>query len=292
MEKHKTMSLMNRLIQRTLLTPELKQLLDEAPRSVGSLGYDRWGLHPDTQRTGLALGKLIYDHYFRTQAYGLDNVPASGRVLIIANHSGHTPADAALIGVALATNPAGARLPRAMVERFLPSIPYLGNLITAVGGVVGEVKNCIDMLENEEAVMVFPEGVRGTGKGYARRYQLQRFGHGFMHLAIQTGTPIVPVGVVGCEEAFPMYGNLPGVARLLGIPYVPVTVPMPLPYQVSLHFGEPMRFSGPITSEAQVAGHVDEVKAAISALLASGLAMREARRHHQRHGRDSGEVRA
>lgn len=272
------MSLLNRLLRRTLLTPDLERLVAEAPHTAGSLEYDRWGLHPPTQLAMLGVARVVYERYFRTQAYGLENIPASGRVLIIANHSGHTPADGMLIGVAMATNPHGARMPRAMVERFLPSVPYLGNLITACGGVVGEVKNCKDMLLNEEAVMVFPEGVRGTGKGYDRRYQLQRFGHGFMHLAIETGTPIVPVGVVGCEEAFPMYGNLPGLARRLGIPYFPVAPPLPLPFQVSLHIGEAMHFHGPISSEAEVGEHVDAVKAAISALLASGLALREARR--------------
>lgn len=272
------MSLLQRLLKNALLTPELTQLIAQAPQSAGSLGYDRWGLHAPTQQLGLGFAKILYDRFFRTQAYGLEHVPAHGRVLIIANHSGYVPTDGILIGVALATNPHGSRFPRAMAERFLPTIPFIGNLITAVGAVVGEPKNCEDMLNHEEAVMVFPEGVRGTGKGYQKRYQLQRFGHGFMHLAMETNTPIIPVGVVGCEEAFPMYGNLPGLARRLGIPYVPITPLVPLPYPVTLHFGEPLYFHGPVLNEAQVSDHVGQVKAAIDALLASGLAMREAKR--------------
>lgn len=269
------MTSLHDLLQRALLKPELRQLLDQAPNSVGALDYDRWGLNPQTQRTGLALGKLLYDYYFRTQAYGLEHIPAQGRVLIIGNHSGHTPIDGILIGVAMTTNPHAPRVPRAMVERLFPRMPYLGNLVTAVGGVVGEIKNCRDMLLNEEAVMVFPEGARGTGKGYAKRYQLQRFGHGFMHLAMETGTPIVPVGVVGCEEALPMYANLDRVARLFKLPYVPLTTPLPLPVQVSLHFGEPMHFDGPVRSEAQVAEHVAQVKARIQGLIETGQLMRQ-----------------
>lgn len=272
------MSLLAKLLQRTLLTPELEQLIANAPQSTGSLDYDRWGLHAPTQRIGLGLAKVIYDRYFRTQAYGLEHVPSHGRVLIIGNHSGYFPADGLLIGVALATNPHGPRFPRAMVERFLPKVPFVGNFITAVGGVVGEVKNCENMLRHEQAVMVFPEGVRGTGKGFRQRYQLQRFGHGFMHLAMDNSTPIIPVAVVGCEEAFPMFGNMPNLARRFGVPYAPIAPPMPLPYPVTLHFGEPMHFTGPVKSEAEVAHNVEQVKATINALLVTGLALRAAKR--------------
>jgi len=269
------MSRIQTIIQKALLKPDLRSLLDQAPNVVGSMSYDRWGLNPDAQRTGLALSKILYDYYFRAQAYGLEHIPASGRVLIIGNHSGHTPIDGILMGVAMSTNPHGPRIPRAMVERLFPRLPYLGNLVTAVGGVVGEVKNCQDMLLNEEAVMVFPEGARGTGKGYAKRYQLQRFGQGFMHLAMETNTPIIPVGVVGCEEALPMYGNFSSLARLLSVPYIPITTPVPLPYKVHIHFGEPMTFNGPISSESQVADNVEKVRQQIESLLEKGQIMRQ-----------------
>jgi len=266
------------LIRRYLLPEELEAVFASSPKRVGSLDYDRWGYNSETSRLALGVAKKIYDSYFHTEAFGLENVPTTGRVLIIANHSGYLPMDGILIGVALSTNPYGSRLPRAMIERFLPTVPYVGNLMNALGAVVGEVQNCLDMLRNEEVIMVFPEGVRGTGKGYKNRYQLQRFGNGFMHLAIETNTPIVPVGVVGCEEALPMYGNLKGLARLLGLPYAPVALPVPLPTKVTLHFGKPLVFTGPIDNEEKVTAHVNEVKAAITGLLAEGLAQREARK--------------
>lgn len=263
------------LLRRLVLPEELESTLSAAPKPVGSLGYDRWGFNTETTLLGLGAAKKVYDHFYQTQAFGLENVPPQGRALIIANHSGYLPMDAVLIGVALATNPHGPRLPRAMMERFLPTVPYLGNLLNAVGAVVGEVQNCVDMLREEEAIMVFPEGVRGTGKGYRKRYQLQRFGNGFLHLAIETNTPIIPVGVVGCEESFPMIGNIAPLARLLDIPYVPVALPVPLPAKVTLHFGKPLRFTGPIDNEQAIACHVGSVKTAINGLIAEGLALRE-----------------
>lgn len=266
--------MLKQLLRRALLSPELETLLDATAKPVGSLGYDRWGFRSDTNRWGVGAAKLFYDHYFHTEAHGLENVPKSGRVLIISNHSGFVPIDAILIGVALCTNPHGPRMPRAMIERFLPTIPYIGNWMNAVGAVVGDVQNCVDMLHNEEAVMVFPEGVRGTGKGYARRYQLQRFGCGFLNLAIETDTPIVPVGVVGCEESMPMFGNVEMLAKAMALPYFPLALPAPLPAKVIINFGKPMRFSGPVVSEDCTRAHVEAVKAEIRRLIDQGLAQR------------------
>ena len=101
-----------------------------------------------------------------------------------------------------------------MIERFFPTVPWLGNFLNALGGVIGDPVNCARMLEMDEAIIVFPEGVRGSGKLYRKRYQLQRFGNGFMHLAMTHRAPIVPVGIVGCEETMPALANLAPVAKL------------------------------------------------------------------------------
>lgn len=257
-----------------LLPPDLAARLDASRKPVGSLGYDRWGFHSRTNRNSLAFARLLYQYYFRTEAYGLENIPREGRVLLISNHSGYLPLDGVLIGIALATNPHGSRMPRAMIERFFPSLPWVGNWMNRVGAVVGDVQNCFDMLRAEEAVIVFPEGVRGTGKGWDKRYELQRFGRGFLHLAMETNTPIIPVGVAGCEEALPMFGNLPGLAQSLGLPYVPVTVPVALPAKVVLNFGQPIHFKGPVTNEQDMEKHVEEVKQAIRELINDGLRRR------------------
>ncbi len=254
-----------------LVTPEIEQLVASIPKPVGSFGYDPWGYNEDTFKVTLGLAKLLYDRYFRVVAHGLENIPASGRVLIIGNHSGQLPMDGVLVGVAAATNEHGPRLARAMIERFFPTVPWLGNFMNALGGVIGDPVNCIKMLEMDEAIIVFPEGIRGSGKLYKKRYQLQRFGNGFMHLAIDHRTPIVPVGIVGCEETMPAILNLAPIAKMLGIPYLPV-VPslLPLPARVYLHFGEPMFFS-PQDSEAEVTARVEEVKTELRRLMELGL---------------------
>jgi 1-acyl-sn-glycerol-3-phosphate acyltransferase len=150
---------------------------------------------------------------------------------------------------------------------------------------VGTPANCEHMLQNEECVVAFPEGVRGMNKLFRDRYQLQRFGSGFMRLALETHTPIVPVGIVGSEEQNPGFANLEGLGRALGIPAFPITWAfpwlgplgmLPLPVKYRLYFGEPMCFEGDASEEdAVIAGKVERVKQAIQELLERGLRERE-----------------
>ena len=257
-----------------LVTPELQELFARIPKPVGSFGYDPWGYNENSALLGLGVVKWLYERYFRVEAHGLENLPARGRLLVIANHSGQLPMDGVLIGYALATNPNGPRAPRAMIERFFPTVPYLGNLLNSLGAVIGDPLNCSKMLEQEEAIIVFPEGVRGSGKLYKHRYQLQRFGNGFVHLAMAHNTPIVPVGVVGCEETMPSIANIAPLAKLLGIPYAPVAFPVPLPARVYLNFGEPIMFDGPVGDEEEVTARVEQVKERIRDLIDAGLKQR------------------
>lgn len=267
MEKHG-------LLRRWVIRDDIETLVDAAPKPAGTLDYDPWGFNYDSVKTALSAFRPIYEKYFRVEARGLEHIPAQGRCLIIGNHSGQLPIDAMLVAYAMATNANAPRLSRAMIERFFPTVPFVGNAINSVGGVVGEPANCSKMLESEEVIMVFPEGIRGAGKPYRKRYQLQRFGNGFMHLAIDHNTPIVPVGIVGCEETIPAFGHLKPLARLLGLPYVPVTFPFILPAKVILNFGAPMHFSA-ADSEAEVTSNVEAVKSVIDALIAKGLSERK-----------------
>lgn len=255
-----------------LLPADLKEKIDNAPKPLGSLHYDRWGFHKESAYTAAALIRQMYEKYFRVEAHGREHIPAQGRALIVGNHSGYLPLDAALVGYSLLTNPYGPRIPRTMVERLFSTIPYAGNLLNKIGAVPSEVQNCYDMLKQDEAVIVFPEGIRGTSKGFARRYQLQRFGNGFMHIAIETNTPIIPVGIVGCEEALPMFGNAKGLAQRFNLPFFPITVPFPIPTKVTLVFGEPMYFEGPIHCEDDLEAKVNVVKAKIRQLIQTGQA--------------------
>lgn len=262
-------------LKRHFVSAEAEAIIDRIPKPVGSFGYDPWGYNSETAKIALAAMKPFYEKYFRVEAFGLENIPADGRLLVIGNHSGQLPIDGTLIGYAMATNPHAPRSPRVMIERWFPSMPFVGNFANELGGVVGDPENCAKMLRSEEAIIVFPEGIRGAGKTWDKRYKLQRFGLGFMHLAMMENTPVVPVGVVGCEETMPTPFHLKRMARMFGLPYMPVTTPVPLPAKVRLYFGKPMRFEGPVTSEDDVAIKVEKVKDEINRLIAQGLQERK-----------------
>lgn len=266
----KHFNLKEEILQR-LVTPDIEEAVAKTPKPVGSFGYDPWGYNENMAKVGMGVAKVLYEKYFRVTAHGLENIPKNGRVLIIPNHSGQLPLDGILVGYALATNPHGPRAPRAMIERFFPTVPWLGNVLNGLGAVIGDPLNCVKMLENDEAIIVFPEGVRGSGKLYKHRYQLQRFGNGFMHLAMQHNAPIIPCGVVGCEETMPAVANVAPLARLLGIPYAPVAPLLPLPARVYLNFGKPMHFKGNVDNEEEVTARVEKVKDEIRRLIDAGL---------------------
>ncbi|KAA1175067.1 acyltransferase family protein [Marinobacter salinexigens] len=258
-----------------LIPEELDQHINRIRKPIGTLGYDPWGYNNEAIKYGFALTKQIYEKYFRVSADGIENIPADGPVLIIANHSGQLPIDGLLIGYALASRKKDPRIPRAMIERFFPTVPWLGNLLNEVGAVLGDPVNCAKMLANDEAVIVFPEGVRGSGKLYQDRYELKRFGNGFMHLAMKYNAPIVPVGVVGCEETIPAIANIKPLAKALGIPYAPIALPVILPAKVHLNVGAPMYFDDLEIPEERVTERVEMVKAEISRLIDKGLSERK-----------------
>lgn len=260
-----------------LITSDIEALVARSEKRVGSFGYDPWGYNEQAVKLVLGAVKLLYERYFRVRAYGLENVPKSGPLLVVANHSGQLPMDGVLLGYALMTNPHGPRAPRAMIERFLPTVPWVGNLLNQFGGVTGDPGNCARMLERDEAILVFPEGARGAGKPYRKRYQLQAFGSGFMHLAMQHRVPVLPVGIVGCEETMPSLGSITPLARLLSVPYIPIAPPVPLPARVSLHFGAPMHFDAAAVDEQAVAMRVEQVKAVIREGIDAGLRARGGR---------------
>ena len=262
-------------IKRLLISDEVDSQMNQIAKKKKIVAHDPWGLNIGAVKMSLSLFKQVYDKYFRVEVHGVDNIPADGPVLIIANHSGQLPLDGIIVATALTTREKNPRLPRAMIERFFPTIPFLGNFLNSVGGVTGDPVNCGKMLARGEAIIVFPEGVRGSGKLYKDRYQLQRFGNGFLHLAMQHKTPIVPVGVVGCEETIPSFANITPAAKLLGIPYVPLALPVVLPAKVILNFGEPMYFDDSVKTEEQVTEHVEEVKNEIRGLIDQGLEQRE-----------------
>jgi len=263
------------IISKIFNDKSIQDYVNVFPNRVGSQGFDAWGFNIKNMKNNMRLTKYLYEDFYKVETVGLENVPKEGRCLIIPNHSGQLPFDGLLVGYSLLTNPNGARAPKAMVERFLPTVPFIGNWLSSVGAVIGDPINCERMLDNEEAIIVFPGGVRGSNKLYKQRYQLQRFGSGFVHLAMNNNAPIIPVGIVGMEETIRSYADLKPLAKLLGMPVLPLVVPFIFPSKVFIYFGKPIYFNNDVHKESDIKERVDIVKAAIDDLLKQGLARRE-----------------
>jgi 1-acyl-sn-glycerol-3-phosphate acyltransferase len=256
--------------------------IDAIPNKVNSLGFDPWGLSPEAAKMYFSFAKGIY-RYFRPNIVGIENVPA-GRVLIVPNHSGQLPFDGVVVAVACLLHARPPRLVRAMAERWFPTLPFVNIAFSRSGVVVGDPINCRNLLEAENAILVFPEGARGCGKPFPERYQLQPFGRGFIRLALQTRTPVVPVGVVGAEESIISLHNWKGLAKAVGAPYIPLSpfLPLlgplaylPMPTRFHVHFGKPLHFEGPFDDEdGEIDKKVDVVTEKVAELIARGRAER------------------
>lgn len=195
----------------------------------------------------------LYYKYWRVTATGLENIPVEGKALIVGNHSGTLPYDGAMIQVAI-TNEHQKRkgAPRFLVEDFVFHMPLLGSFMYKIGGVRACPENAERLLNSDHLVIVFPEGVKGIGKFYRQRYKLQRFGRGgFIKICMKTGSPLIPVGVLGAEEIHPIIFKSNTLAKTIGIPYLPITPTFPLlgllgcipfPSKWSIHFGKPIKF--------------------------------------------------
>jgi len=257
------------------LNHEIRDRLAKAPLEINGYGYDPWGLNVDVTRRTLLMFALFYKYYFRVKAYGLEHLPR-GRMLVIANHAGQIAIDACMIGTATVLEADPPRPLRGMGEYWLPTLPFFNVFMARVGGVVGTPKNCIDILHHDEAVIAFPEGVRGMNKPFRDRYQLQEFGNGFMRLALQTNTPIVPVAVVGSEEQAISLGNFQPLASLLSMPAFPLVLnAFPLPTRYHIYFGEPMEFRGnPNDEDEVIVRKVEQVKGRIHDMIQRGLRQR------------------
>ncbi|RIK97624.1 MAG: glycerol acyltransferase [Proteobacteria bacterium] len=265
------------------LERELDDRIRKVPTRLNEFGFDPWGLHPQTVRDTILPALALYKLWFRVQTHDIDRVPA-GRVLLIANHAGQLPFDAAMIAMAMLLEAEPPRIVRGMAEYWVSQLPWVSVYATRGGAASGTPDTCREMLEAGECVLVFPEGVRGMNKLYRDRYKLMRFGTGFMRLALEAQAPIVPVAVVGSEEQNPGLANVGRLGRALGMPAFPITATfpwlgplgmLPLPVKYHLYFGEPMQFSGaPSDEDALIDAQVAQVRAAIESLFERGLAER------------------
>jgi 1-acyl-sn-glycerol-3-phosphate acyltransferase len=216
---------------------------------------DEWGRSERTRALARAIYDPIYSKWFRTDWDGLEKIPDEGGALLVANHAGAIPSDAPVIMHGIEKEL--GRPVYGLADYFFRTVPFVGTLWARSGGVSARPANAYRLLrEQQQLALVFPEGTKGPSKSYTDRYQLRRFGRGgFVEIAMRAGVPVIPIAVVGSEEAMPVVFRLPTLAKALGVPYVPVTanllafgplgVVMPFPAKFKLRVLDPVHFDVP-----------------------------------------------
>ena len=224
-------------------------------RLKGDYPIDEFGYDEELSREILLpLLRPLYEHYFRVRTLGMSRIPNEGPALLVANHSGTIPIDAVMMQYAVATEHPAERVVRSIGADLVWAAPFVSHLARKTGNAVACDEDAYALLERDQLVAVFPEGFKGVGKGWSERYRLQRFGRGgFIEVALRARVPIVPVAIVGAEEAFPMVANAKALASLLRFPYFPITPTfpllgplglLPLPSRWVIEFGEPIPMDG------------------------------------------------
>ncbi len=256
-------------------------------RLSGDFEVDEFGFDPQVTEVLTGAIEPLAEKWFRLEVRGIENIPAEGGALLVANHSGTVPIDGLITGYAVKKY-SGRNL-RPLGADLVFALPFVGQVARKVGATLACTADAERLLGNGELAGVWPEGFKGIGKPFGERYKLQRFGRGgFVSAAIRTGVPIIPTSVVGAEEIYPLVGNIPSLARLLGIPYIPITpfFPLlgplglvPLPSKWLLEFGEPIRTdefdAGAADDPMLVFNVTDQVRETIQSTLYSLLMQRE-----------------
>lgn len=206
----------------------LRRKYHEFSLSLRSEEVDAFGFDPIFDRFVRPVFEFLYTKYWRVETYGISNIPKSGPCLMVGNHSGSLPYDATMLKMAVLKEHPHHREVRFMVEDFLFHFPFLGSMMNRFGGVRASQENAQQLLQAKMPVVVFPEGVKGLGKLYRDKYHLARFGRGgFIRLCLRTGAPLVPVAFIGPEEIHPMLARETFIAKMLGVPYIPITPTFP-----------------------------------------------------------------
>ena len=257
-------------------------------RVTGDYVVDEYGFDQEvTQRFLMAALRPIAEKWFRIEVRGAENIPTEGGALVVSNHSGTVPIDGLMTMVSIHDHT--GRFLRPLGADLVFKMPFVSTMARKGGATLACSEDAERMLSGGELVGVWPEGFKGIGKPYSDRYKLQRFGRGgFVAAALRTGVPIVPLSVVGAEEIYPLVGNIPSLARLLGVPYIPITplFPLfgplglvPLPSKWLLEFGEPIRTDEYDDAAAEdpmlVFDVTDQVRETIQQTLYSLLMKRE-----------------
>ena len=270
--------------------PDERQLRELIPAAEPSRQLDDWGR---SQRVFDLIEPLLdfyYGVWFRVEVEGIENVPVEGGALLTSNHSGALPPDAPMIMQAIRREHSRPRPLYMLGEHWFKGYPGVSALTAKMGLVAAHPANAQRLLADESRLaLVFPEGMKATRKLYWQRYRLRRFGRGgFVRTAIRAGVPIVPVAVVGAEEAMPIFAHVPVLKQLFGLPYFPIGHAFPLfglaaalmylPAKFRIHFLEPIEVShlGPDDAEdvALVQSLADDVRGRIEEQLEQMLSRR------------------
>lgn len=221
-------------------------------RITGDYEIDEFGFDPELQdKVLMEPFRFLYEKWFRVETRGLEHIPDTGGALVVANHSGTIALDAVMTQLALLDHHPARRRLRMLGADLVFKLPFVGEYARKSGTTLATQQDAQRLLDKGELVGVWPEGFKGIGKPFSERYKLQRFGRGgFVSAALRAGVPIIPTAIVGAEETYPMIGDARALARLLGLPYVPITPTfpwlgplglVPLPSKWIIKFGEPIR---------------------------------------------------
>jgi 1-acyl-sn-glycerol-3-phosphate acyltransferase len=252
----------------------------QKPHQVTDSGHD-----PDFIARTAPVLDFLYSKYFRVRLEGLENIPASGPALLVANHSGGIPYDGAMLIYGIYRDHPQHRRLRALVANFAFHSGWMANVVGRIGGVRASQETALPLLAAGELVGVFPEGLKGVGKLYRERYRLARFGRGgFVRLARRAQVPMIPVAIIGAEEIHPVLAKVTTLAEPLGIPYIPITPTfpwlgplglLPVPTKWTIRIGTPvMPPSADPSEDNGTARAAEEVRSAIDTMIAELLAQR------------------
>jgi 1-acyl-sn-glycerol-3-phosphate acyltransferase len=277
----------------------LAQGLDEELASItghgsisgpgGFAAVDDFGLSPSAHARIQPVLDWLYAKYFRVQVSGIENIPTQGPALLVCNHGGALPWDGVMLATAVAREHPGKRSLRWLVEDFAFHAPFLGPMLNRIGAVRACPENATRLLSEGHVLAVFPEGIQGIGKPYKDRYRLQRFGRGgHVKLALRLGVPLIPVGIAGSDDTYPLLYKVRAFSKSLGLPFIPVTPTFPLlgpaglaplPSRFHIEIGAPLDGLSELTPAAAddtlvVHDINDRVRRAVAQLLEHALAAR------------------
>jgi 1-acyl-sn-glycerol-3-phosphate acyltransferase len=262
-----------------LIDPEVAARVDRMEIPFNAQGVDPYGIAKTYVARSMTMLSFLYRRYFRVSVFGIENVPARGRAMLVGNHSGGVAVDGAMVTASMFWELDPPRLAQGMADKFINRVPFMSLWMSRTGNFTGLPEHAERLLRDDRLLMVFPEGARGTAKLYHERHSLVDFGTGFVRLAMKTRTPIIPFGFIGGGEAIPTIANSYALGALFGAPYVPITpylVAVPLPVALEVRYGAPIVLEGTGSEDDEVAQtHVERVKAAIFGLMQEGIAHRK-----------------